>query len=238
MEHLVCRLKKAPYGLKQAPRLWFKTLERDLQRIGFTSLEGVNCLFVLCKNGDIIYIIAYVDDVLFISRNASLLEWTKAELEKLYRMHDLGEVQIFLEIEITRDHVKGILSLTQEAYVEEILCKFGMRDFRPVITPGLTNHIDLDATACPNDIPYCEVIGSLIYLAVRTRPGIASAVVVCARKVENPTKSDWMETKRILRCLRGTSNFSLVLRLGRCEYQKLEGYSDADWEGTLMTEHL
>ena len=41
-------------------------------------------------------------------------------------MKDLGEVSFVLGIEIHRDRRKGVLGLSQKAYIERILKKFSM----------------------------------------------------------------------------------------------------------------
>ena len=49
------------------------------------------------------------------------------------------------------------------------------------------------------DAPYRVLVGSLLYLSCRTRPGIAFAVGVLARFVENPSRLHWKAGKGILR---------------------------------------
>lgn len=76
---------------------------------------------------------------------------------------------------------------------------------------------------------YQSLIGSLMYLALCTRPDIAFAVGMLARFNSKPNQSHWTAAKRVLRYLRGTANFGVVYS-GNAN---LVGYSDADWAGSL-----
>ena len=49
---------------------------------------------------------------------------------------------------------------------------------------------------------YRKAIGSLKYLATNTRPDICIAVLILARRVENPKQEHWTEVKRVFRYLK------------------------------------
>ncbi len=76
---------------------------------------------------------------------------------------------------------------------------------------------------------YQQLVGSLLYAAICTRPDIAHAVAMCCRFTANPNVAHLTAAKRILRYLWGTSNYGLLYQ--RHEHEKLIGYSDADWAG-------
>lgn len=76
------------------------------------------------------------------------------------------------------------------------------------------------------NIPYRQAIGSLLFLAMISRPDISFSVNVLSRFCENPGKEHWNGIKRILRYLKGTPNF--VLEYGNSS-ETLVGYADADW---------
>ena len=56
------------------------------------------------------------------------------------------------------------------------------------------------------DVPYQELIGSLMYLAMWTRPDIAYPVSILSQFNTNYTWEHWHAAKRILRYLKGTIN--------------------------------
>jgi hypothetical protein len=49
-----------------------------------------------------------------------------------------------------------------------------------------------------NAVPYREAIGSVLYLAVRTRTDIAVAVSILSKHVQEPRPAHWECVKRIL----------------------------------------
>ena len=73
--------------------------------------------------------------------------------------------------------------------------------------------------------PYREAIGSLMYLAVATRPDIAFAVSTLSQFLDNPGVAHWEAVKRVFHYLAGTQ--SLELMYGG-ERHDLIGYTDAD----------
>ncbi|KAK7579919.1 hypothetical protein V9T40_000548 [Parthenolecanium corni] len=78
-----------------------------------------------------------------------------------------------------------------------------------------------------DEVPYREAVGSLMFLAVISRPDISYAVSRVSQYLENPKTIHWNAVKKILKYLQGTVEYGLF-------YQpegNLEGYSDADFAG-------
>ena len=76
---------------------------------------------------------------------------------------------------------------------------------------------------------YQSAVGSLLYLATKTRPDISFAVSNVARHCSRPTEKHWSAVKRIFRYLCGTKDFGIMYskqKLFNCI-----GYSDADFAG-------
>ncbi|KAK2577722.1 hypothetical protein KPH14_012684, partial [Odynerus spinipes] len=78
------------------------------------------------------------------------------------------------------------------------------------------------------DRPYQQLIGSLNFLAVCTRPDITYTVNYLSRFNNCHEEEHWIAAKRVLRYLKGTINVCL-------KYQKsdsnIKGYADADFAG-------
>ena len=83
-------------------------------------------------------------------------------------------------------------------------------------------------------VPYCEAVGSLMYLAAATRPDIAFAVNKAARVMDRPAEKYCNNVKRIFRYLRSTSNNGLRYTIGS---GALNVFSDADFAGDKVTRH-
>ena len=74
---------------------------------------------------------------------------------------------------------------------------------------------------------YRSLVGSLLYLAKQTRPGIMFTVNIQSRHMNAPTNQNWMCGKRLLRYLQGSKGLKLTYT--KEARNDLVGESDADW---------
>jgi hypothetical protein len=125
-EKLECRLKKSIYRLKQASRQWYLKFNKTIKEFGFKKNIEDNCVYAKFKNGKYIFLILYVDDILLVGSDVSLLLEMKKFLSSYFEMKDLGEARFVLGIEIHRDRLKRVLELSQKIYIEKVLNKFNM----------------------------------------------------------------------------------------------------------------
>ena len=63
-------------------------------------------------------------------------------------------------------------------------------------------------------VPYRELIGSLLWISMETRPDISYAVNECARYSSDLKPEHWTACLRILRYLEGTAGHGLHYRRG------------------------
>jgi hypothetical protein len=146
-------------------------------------------------------------------------------------MSDLGPVNFYLGMTVTRDRTNRTLRLGQQAYLTKVLRDFGMEYYKAAATPMDANGSNLvpapkDYMASQSEIKdYQRAIGSLMYAMLGSRPDIAFAVSIVSRFASNPTAEHITAVKRILRYLKGTLNYQLTYR---GDLQALTGYSDAD----------
>ena len=226
-ETLVCRLNKSLYGLKQAPAVWYKTLADCLALIGYQSLWSEESIFVLRGPSDQLLAIAvcYVDDMLLMSRDASAIENLKAHLKASFEIYDKGKAQFFLGIKIERQGQHMYLS--QEAYIDAKLEEFRMVDCKPVNTP-MEAGLNLEkAEKCSPELPFRELLGSLMYAMIATRPDISYAVSYLSRFSNCYDSIHWEAAKRVLRYLKGTRHYQL--KLGGALGPSVDCFADADW---------
>jgi len=59
-------------------------------------------------------------------------------------------------------------------------------------------------------VPYCELVGKLLYLVVATRPDISYAVGVLCRFIKNPGHKHWGVAWHLLQYLKGTIGLKLI----------------------------
>lgn len=227
----VCRLKRSLYGLKQAPRCWNKKFSSYIISLGFKKSEADPCLFIKKKNSKRSFFALYVDDGLIAADNELGLENCITELKKEFKITS-KLASYYLGIEINKK-VDGSIRICQTHYTEKVLERFGMSNCKAVATPILKDN-DTEKSV-PNTIfPYREAVGALMYLMCGTRPDIAHAVGVVSRSLENPAKRDVIKVKRILRYLRGTTDYGINYENNK-KAGILECYSDADHCGDIET---
>jgi len=148
-EDHVCCLKKSLYGLKQSQRQWYKRFDSFMVGHGYSRSSYDNCVhFRKTFDGSFIYLLLYVDDMLIVARDKSLVNKLKAQLSSEFDMKDLGFAKKILGMEINRDRQAGKLFLSQKKYVLKMLDKFGMRDCKTVSTP-IAAHFKLSSDQCP-----------------------------------------------------------------------------------------
>jgi hypothetical protein len=221
----VCHLKKAMYGLKQGPRAWYSRIDCYLQSIGFVKSDVDSNLYLLIKEGYILILVLYVDD-LFLTGAETLITACKQDLAKEFEMKDLGLMHYFLGLEMWQQ--KGEAFLGQGKYTVEILKRFGMEDCKPMATPMITNLKKLNSSKSEKVNPtiYRQLVGCLMYLT-NTRPDICFVVNILSQHMVDPRRVHWVAAKHILRYLKGTIEYGLQYLQG--DQVKLVGYSDSDW---------
>lgn len=226
------RLHKALYGLKQAPRAWHQTLKRELERIGFRLSDADAGLFI-STSGPPAYLLTYVDDILIIPTDSSSLTGIKEQLLGAFDARDLGAASFFLGMDIIRDRKARTIKLAQGRLTTDLLTKHGMTEAKPLGTP-LSPSIKLTKDGEPLDLHTCgysQLIGSLMYISICTRPDIAQAVGALARYMACPTVIHWQAAKGVLRYLAGTSTYGITYG----STSGLELFCDADYAGDLDT---
>ncbi|GJV45358.1 retrotransposon protein, putative, ty1-copia subclass [Tanacetum coccineum] len=124
----VCKLKRFIYGLKQASRQWNKRFDDEIKKFGFTQNRDEPCVYLKDSESYIAILILYVDDILLMGSNISMLQDVKSYLGKCFAMKDLGDAAYILGIKIYRDRSKRLIGLCQSAYIEKILKKYSMEN--------------------------------------------------------------------------------------------------------------
>lgn len=161
------------------------------------------------RNGELLLVLIYVDDVLIANREISDLNDIKHGLMKKFEIKDLGTAQYCLGIEISRR--KERITTSQAGYIQDILGRFGMEKSKPTLTPidlsqklkivGYENHINR---------PYQELIGALNYLSVTTRSDIFYVVSPLSQFNTCHGGQHWIAAKRVLRYLKRTIDHGIV----------------------------
>ncbi|GJX34950.1 ribonuclease H-like domain-containing protein [Tanacetum coccineum] len=227
----VCLLQRSLYGLKQAPKAWFQRCASYITRVGFHHSRCDSFLFIYRQGTDTAYLLLYVDDIVLTASSQDLLQQIICSLHQEFSMTDLGSLNYFLGISVTRD--SSGMFLSQKKYATKILERAGMVSCNPSRTPvdtesklGHTGDVVSDRTL------YRSLAGSLQYLTF-TRPDISYAVQQVCLYMHDPREPHFSALKRILRYVRGTLDYGL--QLFSSSTTDLVAYIDADWAGCPTT---
>ncbi|RKK06471.1 hypothetical protein BFJ65_g18668 [Fusarium oxysporum f. sp. cepae] len=179
----ILKLNKALYGLRASPLLWQKELSKTLLEIGYTQIPHEPCCFK--KEGVLFFF--YVDDVIIAYRKArkDKADELTRQLGSKYKLTGGDPVQWFLGMEVIRDRPARKIWLSQTAYIDKIanLANKGTSTV-PMTQTELRPQTGL---AAPAEIQrYQRKVGSILYIAVNTRPDIAFAASRLARFLVNP----------------------------------------------------
>ena len=138
---------------------------------GFKINECNKCVFAKIMPTGYVLVCLYVDDLLIIGSDTSMIKNTKKMLIKHFEMKDMGIVDVILGIKITRTS-DGII-LSQSHYVEKILDKFNKYDSSSLKTPiDIILYLAKHTGQPISQLEYSRIIGSLMYVMNCTRPEV------------------------------------------------------------------
>lgn len=223
----VCRLKKSLYGLKQAPRAWFAKLTSTLLQLGFTCAKSDNSLFIKHTPTSILYLLAYVDDIILTGSSSTEINHITSLLHKHFALKDLGNLHYFLGLHVNRQP-NGKLLLNQTKYISDLLAKVNMTEAKHLATPmAAGTKLTLEGSDFFHDPQlYRSTVGALQYTCI-TRLDLAYSVNKVCQFMHQPLLSHWIAVKRILRYLNGTKHMGLLF--SPCHNPRLLALCDADW---------
>ncbi|GJZ32567.1 ribonuclease H-like domain-containing protein [Tanacetum coccineum] len=228
----VCLLQRSLYGLKQAPRAWFQRFASYITRVGFSHSRCDSSLFIYRQGTDTAYLLLYVDDIVLTASSEILMQQIIRSLHQEFAMTDLGPLNYFLGISVSRD--SSGLFLSQKKYAVEILDRAHMVNCNPSRTPIDTeSKLGSDGDPVSDPTQYRSLAGSIQYLTF-TRPDISYAVQQVCLYMQDPREPHFASLKRFLRYVRGTLDYGL--QLFSSSTTDLVAYSDANWAGCPTTQ--
>lgn len=124
------------------------------------------------------------------------------------------------------------MALRQSRVVENLLCDNDMANGRPVesqVNPTITDKNITKSEPLSNGEQqrHRSIDGSLIYLAVKTRPDICLAASMLGAYVESSTKLALVAAKHVVRYIKGTLDMSMILHTG--DGTHLGAFVDSSW---------
>eukprot|EP00253_Pinus_taeda_P004710 PITA_04710 len=211
---------------EQAPRAWYSRIDSYLLESEFDKCEGEPTVYIKEKDGKLLIVVLYVDDVIFTGNDVYLIENFKTVMKEEFEMTDMGLLRYFLGIEIDQNE-NGIF-IFQAKYVNEVLGRFNMQECKAAITPTVMG-LKLSKEDSSKDFDpslYKSIVGRLMYLTA-TRPDIMFDVSLISRFMERPKEAHWQASKFFLRYVKGTKRLGILYTTSECS--NLVGYTDNDW---------
>jgi len=234
----VWELQKALYGMKQGGLVWNRTLNQAMISWGFSRLKCEHCIYYRRTDAGILLVAIHVDDFFTVGSSKHIISSFKDQLHTKWAISDLGEAKFCVGIAIERDRTTRTIRLSQHALIDRIVLQFGLKDATPISTPmepglHLSRHHHAPSSAAERDLmtwtPYRSLVGSLMYIAIGTRPDIAFAVQQLCKFLDCYGTAHWEAAKRVVRYLKGTRD--LTLTLGGDYTARLLRYTDSDLAG-------
>ena len=207
---MVLKLRRALYGLHQSSLLYFIAVCKFLIENGFTQLCSDECVFFRIMDGAILILAVYVDDIYAVARDKATLDdfyklfSTRFDCKMRSKVNEfLGTALVVTASSITFYNPRQIADF------------FVIMDLDPKSTtiratpanPSVTLEKERSGDQLLDDLKYAKyrsAVGTLIFIATRSRPDICSAVRELSRYVAAPRMSHWTALVWCAQYLAGT----------------------------------
>ena len=153
-----------------------------------------SCVYKKNSESAIIFLILYMDDILFIENDIPMLQSIKTWVSQKFFMKDLGEASYILGIKIYRDRSKKMLGLSQSGYIDLMLKRFNVGESKRGYLP-IDHGIQLSKKISPKTpeeknrislISYASTVGSIMYAILCIIPDVAYALGIVSRFQADP----------------------------------------------------
>jgi hypothetical protein len=186
--------------------------------IGFSVSQADPGVFIAKISKNTLILAVHIDDCVFTGSSSSLVMEYKEQINSCYTFMDLGPINWLLGIRVTHDRAECTISLSQTAFINSILNCFALADAKPCTSPmipGLVYTKDHSPSSPEEAVqmkktPYCEAIGSLMYVAVATCPNIAFTISALSQFLSNLGRAHWEVVKHVFKYLSGMKTLELT----------------------------
>jgi len=158
-------------------------------------------------------------------------------LSKIYETTLNLNPTAFLGMNIERDRKKKTALISMPGYTQRIIEEYEEnKNSKIASTPSiiLSENSKNQEDSSENQLlnkelhkRFMKIVGSLLYLAISTRPDILASVNRLTQRLTRPTIIDYAKTQRILHYLKGTINLGLNLQGG--SDISIYAYADASY---------
>ena len=205
--------------------------------LGFKRLAVDHSIFFWHRGEEHTIIAVVTDDMAVTSKHMSDITKFKREIQEHFVIANGGKLHWFLGFEIKCDQTAWTISINQWSYIERMVENLWLTNAKPVVTlmePDVCFSKDQSPLTLSQqfwmwDVPHAQVIGSILWPVVISRPDAVFTVEILSQFVQNPGQAHWEEVKRLITYLGTTKD--LWLMFGGQEKTILNGFCDVDWAG-------
>ena len=193
----IVRLNKSLCGLKQASRSWHAHLTTCLKTLGFQQCLADACVFRFVEEGRVAIIaVVHVDDIFAVGLK-SRCDVFRDELNRMVPVKNLGELRWYGGCPYTREREMGTQTTSQRTFADELVKKCVTSTQSVPLQVGVKLE-EFNEDEKVENWPFRELVGSLMWLSISTRPDIANAVRAVARYCTAPKAIHWKAALGIL----------------------------------------
>jgi hypothetical protein len=201
---LYVKLQKALYRLMRASLLFYRKLRKELENYGFAVNPYDQCVANMSTEcGKQLTVIWHVDDLMSLCKNDFELTMLSCYLGKIYgpklSMHT-GRKNDYLgvDVEFKED---GTLDVSMVAYLKNVISDFPKMITRKAATPAadhlFTNGDKKETRPLEEErvLAFYHTVAQLLFMSMRARQDIQTAVAFLTTRVKCPDKDDWGKLK-------------------------------------------
>ena len=141
----------------------------------------------------------HVDDIFAVGLKSRCYVF-RDELNRMVTVKNMGELGWYVDCHYIREREMGALTLSQKMFADELV-KNVLFDFHAECSTPLRVGVKLkefDEDERVENWPFRELVGSLVWLSISTRPDITNAVRAVARYCTAPRAIHWKAAVGIL----------------------------------------
>ena len=230
----ICKLNKWSYGLPQSSKEWYKTLTTELKKMGYIQSKLDKCIFYSPTGQAVIFI--YVDDIGIIAKYIQLVQKIKDEIREKFKLRDNGSIKNFLGISFDYQKENKLLLMSMKDKIHDLYNR--NRDLLPKSTKVPLNDsvkLNVESPLAVDVYRYQSIVGSINFIATRTRPDLTPYINQLAKSMKSPTVHHEQLLFKLVAYLQRTINFCLQYD-GSVGAGTVEVYSDSNYGDKEVTD--
>jgi len=220
-DEVIMQMKNYIYGHPEANAAFKSLLDNILLEIGCKQLISDDCVFkYIGSNGKRLLIGINVDDGLISCPDIYILHEFINKLKQHLPITVEENINNYVGYNIDYNRTDKYINLSQDKYIDKILYTFPQtHNILPTTPMCVSDYLTpsqaaLDAITLPDPTLYRQKVGSLTYLAHKTRKDIKFAVQALARSMHSPTQYNMDQVDHCIDYIRGSKDRCLTITGG------------------------